>query len=129
MTPETALKIDVMKYLRSIPGRYSRVLQVGIIPGRTNASKGMFDIVTIFRGKVDWIELKAPDGKMSPEQETFQVAWTTAGGSAWVARSLDDVKTRLNGPQGEMFPPRPSPETKRKSNETRRSKPKPRQPA
>ena len=37
------------------------------------------------------VEVKTPTGRLSPEQETWQVAVQKAGGIAVVARSVDDI--------------------------------------
>lgn len=90
-TPEAQLKKDVYKFLRA-SGWYVRIIAVGVIPGRTNPSKGLPDCVCIKNGRVIFLELKSPKGKISEEQEEFIADWTFKGGEVYVVRSLEDAK-------------------------------------
>lgn len=96
MTPEGSIKKLIMDWLNAQPGCYVRSLQVGNIGGRTNSSKGMSDIIGSWRGWALAIEVKAPKGKVSPEQEAFLAGWTIRGkGIGIVARCLEDVERIL----------------------------------
>jgi hypothetical protein len=52
---------------------------------------GIADILGCYKGKMFAIELKAPTGKLTPEQERFLQNVRDNGGIAFVARSLDEV--------------------------------------
>lgn len=88
-----------MDYLSKLPRCYARIVQIGMIPAgpigsgkfRTNSSKGLPDIVCIYRGQTYWIEVKSEKGKLSPQQQEFLRNWSQCGGHAFVARSIDDV--------------------------------------
>ena len=95
MTPEGVIKKQIMDWLRAQPRAYGWLIQVGKIPGRTNHSKGIADIIGVFRGRGLAIEVKAPKGKLTPEQATFLDMWTACGGISIVARSLEDVLSVL----------------------------------
>jgi penicillin-binding protein-related factor A (putative recombinase) len=62
---------------------------------RKNAGymKGVADILGIWRGKLLAIEVKTPTGKLSPEQKQFLSRVQEEGGIAFVARSVEDVKS------------------------------------
>jgi hypothetical protein len=53
--------------------------------------KGVPDILGCYRGRLFGIELKAPKGKTSPDQEEFIKRINEAGGLAFCARTLDEV--------------------------------------
>jgi hypothetical protein len=57
--------------------------------------KGIPDILILFAGRCHWIELKSPDGKLSPEQKDCHEAIVSAGGAVTVARSVDHVSDAL----------------------------------
>jgi hypothetical protein len=54
-------------------------------------AKGVPDILGCYHGKLLGIEVKAPNGKVSPDQQIFIENINRAGGLAFVARSVDDV--------------------------------------
>ena len=88
---ESEIKADVMSYLRAIPGCYPRIIQIGVIPGRSNASKGLPDVWVVIRGTTFWIEIKRSKGRVSKEQQEFINNATRCGANVLVARSLRDV--------------------------------------
>jgi|JI10StandDraft_1071094.scaffolds.fasta_scaffold02886_25 hypothetical protein len=92
-TEEGQIKEDCKKIFEA-NGFYYRSLAIGIIPGRSNPSKGMLDCIVIKRGRtyspVVWIEYKTPKGKLSKEQEHFIFEWTGKGGLVFVVRSIED---------------------------------------
>jgi len=88
-TPEGQLTFSVKQLLNS----------VGIFHwkhfGGPMGVKGVPDILGCYRGKLLGIELKAPNGKVSPEQEDFIRRINRAGGLAFVARDLETVIEKL----------------------------------
>ena len=56
---------------------------------------GISDIIGVYKGRPLAIEVKAPKGVVSEHQKAFLASWAACGGIAIVARSLDDVKARL----------------------------------
>jgi hypothetical protein len=56
--------------------------------------KGVPDIMLVRKptGRVFGIEVKTPDGKVSPEQADFGRKLIEAGGEYIIARSIDDVQ-------------------------------------
>lgn len=65
---------------------------------RANTAKGMSDIMGILKdGRTLAIECKSPTGKVHAHQHEFLNSISKAGGVAFVARSVDDVITKLEG--------------------------------
>jgi hypothetical protein len=93
MTPEGLIKKQIMDWLSKQPRSICRVwpIQIGRIPGRTNHSKGISDILGLWMGRGLAIEVKAKGGRLSPEQKEFLEGWRESGGIAILAYSLDDV--------------------------------------
>ncbi len=58
---------------------------------------GMADVISFPRGRVLWIEAKAPDGRQTAEQQSFQRQVEGAGHGYIVAHSSDDVLEWLSG--------------------------------
>jgi hypothetical protein len=52
----------------------------------------MSDIWAVKNGTVYFIEVKKPDGRMSPEQQQFRAEATAAGATYVLATSIDDVQ-------------------------------------
>ncbi len=59
--------------------------------GGPMGAKGIADILGCYRGRLLAIEVKAPKGKVSYDQQRFIDNVNAAGGLAFVARSIDDV--------------------------------------
>lgn len=59
--------------------------------------KGLSDLVAIRRGRVVWLEVKRPGGRLSVEQQNFRDAIAQAGGEYLVAYGLDDLAPLLAG--------------------------------
>lgn len=57
-----------------------------------NQTKGVADIIGIYEGRPIAIEVKAPKGKVSKDQEVFLTNWHEAGGDLCIARSVKDVE-------------------------------------
>jgi hypothetical protein len=101
MTPEGQIKLSICQYLAA-RGVFFWVQQAGKIPGRINRSKylrnGISDILGVLRGgRALAIEVKAPKGVVSPEQEEFLALVNRSGGLGFVARSVEDVQKHLGG--------------------------------
>jgi Holliday junction resolvase len=54
--------------------------------------RGLSDLTAIKNGRVIWIEVKTPNGKLSEYQKKFKEEISIHGGTYIVARSIDDVK-------------------------------------
>lgn len=52
---------------------------------------GVADIVAFPRGRVLWVEAKAPSGRQTPEQASFQQRVEREGHAYIVARSSDEI--------------------------------------
>lgn len=52
---------------------------------------GVADILGCYKGRMLAIELKAPKGKATPDQERFIQNVRDAGGIAFIAKTLDEV--------------------------------------
>jgi len=63
--------------------------------GGLMGTKGVPDILGIYKGQFLGIEVKTEKGKVSPEQEQFLAAIRQNGGIGFVARNLDDVIENL----------------------------------
>lgn len=97
MTPEGLIKREIMDWLEANPSCYPRMIQVSGIKGRASPTKGVADIICMWKGRGIAIEVKTCKGVLSKEQTEFMLSWKSAGGIAIVARSLDDVKRELVG--------------------------------
>jgi len=63
---------------------------------RANTARGMSDIAGILKGgRGLYIEVKTPKGRVMEHQQEFLDGMTAAGALAFVARSVDEVLTRL----------------------------------
>lgn len=85
MTEETDLKSAVKQYL-DIKGIFSYHLLQGI-----GSYKGLPDRVAHINGKVVYLEIKKPKGKLSPYQIAFQEQCVYDNINYEVIRSLDDL--------------------------------------
>lgn len=95
MTPESLIKSQIMDWLRVQPGCYARTIQLGGIGKRTNNSKGISDIIGVWRSRFLAIEVKTKEGRVSPEQQEFLDCVNRCGGIAFVAKSLNEVIEKL----------------------------------
>lgn len=85
VTPETATKNVVKQWLTLNGWSWWWHLQsIGTYPG-------LPDLEAIREGRVVYLEIKSPRGKLSPAQEAFRDMITAAGGEYREVRSLDDV--------------------------------------
>ena len=53
--------------------------------------KGLSDLTAICAGKVLWIEIKKPGGKLSTHQENFKAEIESHGGIYLVVTNIDDL--------------------------------------
>ena len=92
---EGDIKREIVDWLLCQPQCYVRTLQIAGIRGRANSSKGMSDLIGVWQGRALAIEVKKPGGRVSLEQSAFLEAWKQAGGIAFVADCLEDVRRKL----------------------------------
>jgi hypothetical protein len=59
--------------------------------GGPMGTPGVPDILGVYKGRMFGIELKAPKGTVSPAQQAFIDRINAEGGTAFVARTLDEV--------------------------------------
>lgn len=91
--PKVAMVYRVNSGVFQVPGKGSSVRYVA-----ANGARGMADIMgTLKDGRTLACECKSPDGVLQPHQREFLTRVSTAGGVAFVARSVDDAITALNG--------------------------------
>lgn len=87
MAAEANLTRRVRSYLDALIGCwYFKVWQ-----GPLSGTVGIPDIIGCYRGRFFALELKAPDGKVSPMQERIIRLIRAAGGRAEVCRTIDDA--------------------------------------
>jgi hypothetical protein len=71
----------------------------GAIRGATLKAQGLRpgvpDVCIIHDGRAYWLELKAPKGKTSPQQDTTIALLEHAGSPTAICRSIDDVRDAL----------------------------------
>lgn len=96
---EAEIKRGICDWLAMQPECMFWINSAGKIPGRIGRSRyqrnGVPDILGIWRRRPLSIEVKKPEGKVSSEQREFLLEFTTKGGIAIVARSLDELKSSL----------------------------------
>lgn len=99
---ESDIKAQGLAYLRTLPRTYVRVVQIGIIPGRKNASKGIFDTFVTQGSRTVWLEYKRPGESLSDEQAIFLDGILRAGGEAYVVHSLEEVQSYFPPPETQL---------------------------
>lgn len=103
--PEQQFHLTVADYLDRVlprevlwlhyPAGMFRTPFEGKMLKRLGQRAGVPDILIICRGKLHGIELKAPKGKLTLEQENM-AHWLASAGAAWgLAKSLDDIQALL----------------------------------
>ncbi|GHU72445.1 hypothetical protein FACS189450_10250 [Spirochaetia bacterium] len=100
ITPESIVLAGCLRYLqlRGIYHWRNNTGAVRIRPGQfmSFGKKGSSDILGILPdGKFLAVEVKAPDGRLSPEQRQFIQALRDFGGLAVVVKSWQDLDTAL----------------------------------
>lgn len=102
--PEQQFQIQVASFLRAT--LHDSVLWTAIGHGgggkvrgallkAMGLRKGIPDLVLFYANTVLWLELKAPKGRVSPEQDAFRVWSGTMGHYLKVCRTIDDVHEAL----------------------------------
>lgn len=81
------IRINVGKF-RPLHGDQSRVI--------VSAPTGTPDLLGVWNGRALAIEVKKTKGQQSYEQKMFQRAWERRGGLYILARSVDDVLSRID---------------------------------
>lgn len=61
---------------------------------------GVADLTAIKDGRVYWIEVKRPNGRLSEAQKRFASAIKNHGGNFFVATSIEDVMENIPGLRG-----------------------------
>jgi hypothetical protein len=102
--PEQTLQAAVAKFLRhalgpetwwgAIPLGGGGRVRGGVLQ-RTGTRAGTPDLEIIYKGRVVWLELKAPKGRLSDNQLYTHRQLRNAGSPVYVCRSLDDVMVAL----------------------------------
>lgn len=67
--------------------RHGRPVKIG--------KKGRLDIAATIKGRSVWIDAKTGKDRLKPDQQKFAAAVMNAGGIAFAAWSVDDVRNRL----------------------------------
>ena len=91
MTEETDIKSAVKDYL-AIKGIFSYPVLQGL-----GAYRGLPDRVMHFKGRVVYLEIKKPKGKLSPHQGAFEIQCMDDMIEYLVIRSLDDIMNYVEG--------------------------------
>lgn len=107
MTPEDRLQISVAGYLDlalpvgavwfHIANQRQTSARMGAKLKRMGVKPGVPDICVIWRGRVIFIELKTPTGRVSPAQKDMARWLTLAGAVVVTCRSVDEVSDFLAG--------------------------------
>jgi Holliday junction resolvase len=93
MTPETKLKNQCLRYLKSL-GDDCWFFKVAGGPGQ---KAGVPDIVGCYRGKFFAVENKSATGKTSPKQDREIDLISRSGGRVQIVRSLGELESMMEG--------------------------------
>lgn len=83
----------ITKYLKTVPGCFCWKEHGGMY-----GTAGIPDIIACINGLFFGFEVKTEDGKPTKLQEATIRKILAAGGTALVVRSVDEVRTVINGP-------------------------------
>ncbi len=86
---ETHIKGQVREFL-AIKGIFNYHVLQGM-----GAYKGVPDRIAHFNGRVVYLEIKTPTGKLSEHQENFWRQCANDGISYWLIRSIEDLEICL----------------------------------
>ena len=93
---ERVIQAQILDYLRRRADVYVWRSSVGFRGGhRYGGPPGTPDIIGMFNGRFLGIEVKGPQGKLTPEQEAVRDSVISHGGLYVEARSVDDVANAL----------------------------------
>jgi len=103
--PEQGILNSIIEYLslRKIP--FVHIRNTGSINHRNGQiffhkpkfhQRGVSDLIINYLGRAIAIEVKAPKGRLSPEQKEWLDKWQKNGGVSVVARSIDDVENAMS---------------------------------
>ena len=82
----------IMKYLKTVPGCFAWKEHGGMY-----GTAGIPDIIACVNGRFYAFEVKTETGKPTKLQEAAIREILKAGGAAVVVRSVDEVRTAING--------------------------------
>lgn len=99
-TPHTDLINKIRLYISEIGGMSVPVDTPGLLYTRDGrpakfGTKGALDIAATIQGRSVWIDAKTGKDRLKPDQVKFCNAVNRAGGVAFAAYSVDDVRDRL----------------------------------
>lgn len=94
---EKDITAKILKYLKSLDKCYCFKEHGGIY-----GTAGIPDIICCYHGHFVALEVKTAKGKTTALQELNIKQINSAGGTAVIVRSLDDVKTIISGLDGEI---------------------------
>ena len=83
----------IMKYLKTVPGCFCWKEHGGMY-----GTAGIPDIIACINGRFFGFEVKTEDGNPTKLQDAAIRKNIAAGGTALVVRSVDEVRTVINGP-------------------------------
>ena len=89
---ETDIVKAIMKYLKNVPRCFAWKEHGGMY-----GTAGIPDIIACIDGRFYGFEVKTADGKPTKLQETTIRKILSAGGTALVVRSVDEVRAAING--------------------------------
>jgi|ERR1035437_4716669 hypothetical protein len=102
MKPEQSIQRQILEYLNWKHIFCWKVTTTGIfVQSRNtwipNQAPGVSDILGVLKGgRILAIEVKSPKGRASPQQQRFIDNINENGGLAFVARSIEEVESKLN---------------------------------
>lgn len=89
---ESDIVTAIMKYLKTVPGCFCWKEHGGMY-----GTAGIPDIIACINGHLFGFEVKTESGKPTKLQEATIRKILAAGGTAQVVRSVDEVRTVVNG--------------------------------
>ncbi len=99
-TAHTDLVNEIRLYLSTIGAMSVPIDTPGLLYTRDGrpakfGTKGALDIAATLKGRAIWIDAKTGKDRLKPAQIKFANAQAEAGGIAFAAWSVDDVRNRL----------------------------------
>jgi len=89
---EAGIVKAIMKYLKTVPGCFCWKEHGGMY-----GTAGIPDIIACINGRFFGFEVKTDSGRPTKLQEATIRKILAAGGTALVVRSVDEVRTAVNG--------------------------------